>query len=207
MYQINVIEASPLAFDYLAFPNQSPNTLQYFQNQMQSFSNALTETGQRFMQGAKELYAKIHDNTTIRIAKAAIRHANGLYQPNVIIQIDDIEGMRSATPMMQNYIMAQPDLRDMYHRQLVNGYSDTYIDIDPNQNHEQHYYYRRVMDSVVQDTEVNGQYEWVARQYCDELLDGHQDLSTEERHSILLTWNKIQQILAEERDPTDIFGL
>jgi hypothetical protein len=151
MYQINVIEASPLAFDYLAFPNQSPNTLHYFQNQMQSFSNALTETGQRFMQGAKELYARIHDNTAIRIAKAAIRHAGGLYQPNVIIQIDDIEGMRSATPMMQNYIMAQPDLRDMYHRQLVNGYSDTYIDIDPKQSNDQHYYYRRVMDGVVQD--------------------------------------------------------
>lgn len=206
MYQINVIEASPLAFDYLAFPNQSPSTLQYFQNQMQSFSNALTETGQRFMQGAKELYARIHDNTAIRIAKAAIRHAGGLYQPNVIIQIDDIEGMRSATPMMQNYIMAQPDLRNMYHRQLVNGYSDTYIDIDPKQSNDQHYYYRRVMDGVVQDIEVDGRYEWVAKQYCDELFEGHQDLSTEERHDILLTWDKIQQILADGRDPTDIFG-
>lgn len=206
MYQINVIEAAPMAFDYLAFPNQSPATALYFQNQLQNFSAALTETGQRFMQGARELYERIHDNTAVRMAKAAIRHAKGMYQPNVIIQIDDIEGFRSATPMMQNYIMAQPDLRDLYHQQRVNGYSDTYIDIDPKQNRDNHYYYRRVMDGVVQDTEVDGEYQWVAKQYCDELMEGHTDLTTEERSSILLSWDKIQLLLAEERDPTDIFG-
>jgi hypothetical protein len=138
MYQINVVEAAPMAFDYLAFPNQSPITALYFQNQLQNFNAALTETGQRFMQGARELYQRINDSTAIRMAKAAIRHAKGMYQPNVIIQIDDIEGFRSATPMMQNYIMAQPDLRDLYHQQRVNGYSDTYIDIDP----------QRIMDNI-----------------------------------------------------------
>jgi hypothetical protein len=203
MYQINVVEAAPMAFDYLAFPNQSPITALYFQNQLQNFNAALTETG---MQGARELYQRINDSTAIRMAKAAIRHAKGMYQPNVIIQIDDIEGFRSATPMMQNYIMAQPDLRDLYHQQRVNGYSDTYIDIDPQRNYGQHYYYRRVMDGVVQDTEVDGEFQWVAKQYCDELLEGHTDLTNQERHDILLTWDKIQAILAEERDPTDIFG-
>lgn len=195
-----------MAFDYLAFPNQSPTTALYFQNQLQSFSAALNETGQRFMQGARELYNRINDSTQIRMAKAAIRYAAGMHQPNVIIQIDNIEGMRSATPMMQNYIMAQPDLRDLYHRQQVNGYSDTYVDLDPKKNREDHYYYRRVMDSVVQDTEVDGEYRWVAKQFYDELLEGHTDLTTEERHSVMLTWERIQQLVADDRDPTDIFG-
>jgi hypothetical protein len=206
MYQINVIEAAPMAFDYLAFPNQSPATAMYFQNQLQNFNAALNETGQRFMQGARELYARINDSTAIRMARAAIKHAKGMYHPNAIIQIDDIEGLRNATPMMQNYIMAQPDLRDLYHRQQVNGYSDTYIDLDPKKNKDEHYYYRRVMDTVVQDSEENGEYRWVAKQYYDELLEGHADLSIDERHSIMMTWDNIQSILAEDKDPTDIFG-
>jgi hypothetical protein len=206
MFQVNVIEASPQAFDFLAFPNQSPNNATYFQTQLHNFSNTLTETGARFLQGAKAIYEKVNNSHAIRIAKAAIRHAKGIYQPNVIIQIDDVEGMRSATPMMQNYIMAQPDLRTLYHKQLVNGYSDTYIDIDPKRNKDDHYYYRRVMDGVVQDSEENGEYRWVSRNYHDDLIEGHTDLTFQEKHDVMLTWNQIVALLADNKDPTDIFG-
>ena len=50
--------------------------------------------------------------------------------------------------------MAQPDIRSLYHKGHCDGYSDTYVDMEPGLVGEQHYDYRRVMDGVVEETET-----------------------------------------------------
>ncbi len=209
MSTINVIHAnSDASFDALLFQNQSPMVQQYIQNQLTNFSETLTDIGRRFVETSKDLYEKVNDSNALRLAKAAVRMAKGMFHPNAIIPLESIEDVRAAQPLMQRYIMAEPSLRQQYHKQLVDGYSDTYTDIDPGVFGENHYDYRRVMSGFVEDIkEEDGSDGWVSKNYYDELRGDDRELDFTEQHAILLTWGVVRLALNAQRDPSDPFSL
>ncbi len=205
MATVNVIHAGDVrSFDAMLFPEQSPQTSSYIQSQLNSFSSTLTEIGKQFVESSKALYEKINDSNAIRLAKAAVRMAKGMFHPNMIIPLETLEDVRAAQPMMQRYIMAEPTLREQYHRQLVDGFSDTYADVEPKRIGEKHYDYRRVMDGIVIDDEEEG---WIANNYFEDLRGDDRDLDLVEQRAILKTWDIIRMALASEKDPSDPFAL
>lgn len=205
---INVIPVSSLdSFNQLVYPDQNPGLQSYFYNQVYQINQSLTNFGQQFMDANKALYEKINDSEAIRIAKMALRYAKGLAHPNMIVALVDLDSFRAASPVNQRYVMANPTVRDLYHRQLIDGYSDTYEDMQPGQVGDQHYDYRRVMHAVVQDTQDDqGNYDWVAKQYYEELISGDRVLTATEKFDILKTWDVIELFLKSgQQDPTSIF--
>lgn len=209
MTTINVVHAGDVrAFDAILFPEQSPQTSFYIQNQLNAFSQTLTDIGRQFVETSKAIYDKINDSNAIRLAKAAVRMAKGMFHPNMIIPLETIEDIRAAQPMMQRYIMAEPTLREQYHKQLVDGFSDTYADVEPGRIGEAHYDYRRVMDGIIVDeVDADGEEGWVAHHYFDELRGDDRDLDLVEQTAILRTWDVIRMALAAEKDPSDPFAL
>ncbi len=108
---------------------------------------------------------------------------------------------------MQNYIMANPMIRELYNQQLCDGYSDTYTDIDKNTIGDKHYHYRRVMDAVVQDTtDSEGNYDWVSKNYMEDLLEGDRELEIEEKAKVLSTWEVMNAFIKAGQDPTNPRG-
>jgi len=208
MTTVNVVHAGDVgAFNALLFPDQSPQTSMYIQNQLNSFSQTLTDIGRQFVEASKAIYDKINDSDAVRMARAAMRMAKGMFHPNMIIPLETIEDIRGAQPMMQRFIMAEPTLREQYHRQLVDGYSDTYIDVEPKRIKDDHYDYRRVMDGIiVEEVDEDGNDSWVAHQYFDELRPGDKHLDLVEQSSILRTWEVMLMGLTAGNDPTDIYA-
>ena len=206
--QVGVIDSSSLdSFDYLLFPDQNPNNQTFIQQQLSNFSNTLTETGKRFMETTKAIYEKINDSNAIRMAKAAIRTAKGILHPNTIVHLDNLEYIRTAQPVMQRFIMAEPTIRQYYHEQKCDGYADTYVDIHPNKIGDDHYDYRRVMGGIIQDSvDENGDYEWVSKNYLDEITEGDRELSFDEKVDILKTWDIMKMFMEAGEDPTNVFG-
>lgn len=209
MTMINVVHAGDIgAFDAILFPEQSPMNFQYIQNQLTNFSNTLTDIGRSFVEQSREIFEKINDSNAVRLAKAAVRMAKGMFHPNMIIPLETVEDLRAAQPMMQRYIMAETTLRSQYHKQLVDGFSETYADVDPGLVGDKHYDWRRVMDGVVVDTtDSEGEDSWVAVQYYDELRGDDRELDMVEKVSILHTWEAVRAALFAERDPSDPFSL
>ncbi len=206
---INVIPVSSLeSFNQLVYPEQNPSLQGYFYNQVHQINQTLTDFGQQFMAANRALYEKINDSEAIRIARMALRYAKGLVHPNSIVALVDLESLKAASLVNQRFIMASPVVRDLYHRQLIDGYSDTYEDLSPGKIGDAHYDYRRVMHSVVQDTkDEHGEYEWVAKQYYEELIQGDRVLSATEKFDILKTWDVIDLFLKSgQEDPTSIFS-
>ena len=200
---MQIIEGSNnSSFDMLLFPPQAQANQNYIMNNLQNFQHKLTDVGNTFMEGARQVYDRINDSETLRIARGALRMAKGMIHCNEISSLGTTSAIRGAQPIMQRYVMAEPILRVQFNRQLVDGYSDTYIDNDPNTVGENQYDYRRVMNGIVEFTDES----WRVTTYAEDLLDGDRELHFDDQCKILSTWEIIRIALANEDDPTDIYA-
>lgn len=203
---INIIQGGNTAFDALVYGvDQHPANSSYFQRQIESISNTLTEVGQNFFANTQQLYNQVNNSDVMRIARAAVQTAKSLFQPNQILSIFDMGNMQNAPVVMQRWIMANPVVRELYHKQQIDGYSDSYEDMAPGIIGEQHYDYRRVMTGIVQDVEgVEGEEDsWKVCYYPDEIYEGDKELTHDEKCDILSTWNIAEMFVAAGKsDPT-----
>jgi hypothetical protein len=206
--QVNVIQTNtPDSFNYILFPEQNPLNKEYLQSQLNNFSSSINDVGKKFMESSRAIYDKINDSNAIRMAKAALRMAKGIWHPNRIVALESLDSIRSAQPIMQRYIMAEPTIRECYFKQRCDGYSDTYVDLEPSKISDDHYDYRRVMDSLIIDSvNEDGEYEWLSRNYGEDLIPGDRELNFEEKTDILSTWDIIKMYVEAGTDPTNIFG-
>lgn len=205
MIPVNVIHAPTVdTFDYLLFPEQHQNNSAYVQRQFEQFSNTLTDAGRRFMENAKQVYQQIVESDAANLARLAIRNAKALFQGNHILPLLDIDTLQTASTLMQRYIMAQPDIRALYHDSRCDGYSDTYVDLHPTKTGESHYDYRRVMQHMVQDTEEG----WFVKSWAEDLVEGDRELNFDEKSCILQTWDVVKMFVkAQGVAPPGVGGI
>lgn len=181
-----------------------PATLDFIQRQVHNATDTLTAAGRQFMQGAHELYEKYSSSHAMRIMRAAARAATHFWESNTIRYLADIGAMQHAPQVMHRWIMAEPEVRKLYHENRCDGYSHSYVDAAPNDIGDSHYDYRRVMQGVVVETEDGG---WKARTWHEELEDDDYEFSMEEKADILDSWWAIRQIIrAGGEDPTSAFN-
>lgn len=205
--RINVMSGgSPDLFNAMLFPEATPETQHWLSQQFNRETSMLTDLGRSFMNQATSWFQQLYDPNLMRKARAMVRNIGGVMHPNTIMPIDDLSGLRMARPVMIRYLMSQPELRDLYHRQLCDGYSDTYVDLDPGEVKQDDYNWRRVMNGVVQDiTDKDGNPSWMVQMFPDELRPGDRELDHDEQAMILDAWDVIERAIREKEDPSDIF--
>jgi hypothetical protein len=202
---VNVVQAGAAGtsgFDYLLYPEQNPMTVNYLQNQLSTFGNSVTDIGRQFLEQSRVVYDRINDSSTIRAAKAALRSAKALFHPNTIIPLETLDEMRNAQPIMQRFMMAEPTIREIYHRQLCDGFYPTYQDMEPTKIGENHYDFRRVMDGIVVDTDEG----WKATNYYEEILTDDKELTFQEKSYIISTWDMMKMFIEAGEDMTNPEG-
>jgi len=186
----------------IMFPGQSQVMESYLYNQVASVASTLNEVGQKFMSTNREIYNRLNNSELMMQAKALLRNKVGLNNPNVIKYLSTLDMIQDSSPYMQNYIMANPNIRELYTKQMCNGFSDTYVDIDPGTIGDSHYHYRRVVDTVLIDNEE----EWICKNYYEELLPEDRDLDIYEKADILSTWEVMNLFIKEGFDVSDPNG-
>lgn len=202
----NVIHGGDVDSLHYAMFEDHPQNQFYLVNQLNNFSHSLNEVGRKFMEETKTIYERLNNSEAIRAAKNAARKISGILHPNTIMYMGDINMLRNAQPIMQRYIMAQPDVRNLYHRQLCDGYSDTYVDYQPNIVGRDHYDYQRVVNDVIREFETEEGISWKIESFTDDdhFLEG--ELSFSQKSDILSTWDIIEMFLGRKEDITNIWG-
>lgn len=187
-------------FDSLAYSKPHPSTQTFLQNQLSIGTNLLNDAGSKFMESAQNIFEKVSGSEAIRIAKAASRVVNNIWNTNQIRKLNTIGELQNAPQVMERYIMAEPTIRKLYHNQMCDGYSHSYVDLEPNKIGESHYDYRRVMNGIVVDTDDGG---WYANSYFDDMLPEDEELMMEEQVDIITAWEKVKEhIKIGKEDPT-----
>jgi phage tail protein X len=137
-------------FNSMIYGEQHPANVAYIANQFANQSNEfVSEIGRQMYEKTYALYNAINDNPYIQKAQAALRVAVNVMQPDNIYEIHTIDQARLVRPVMQRYIMTEPTIRELYHAQGCDGYSNTYIDRQPGVVGHNHYEYKQVMNGMV----------------------------------------------------------
>lgn len=192
------------AFQTSIYGTPHPATLEFIQRKIAGASEMLTAAGQQFMSNVHQLYEQFSGENALRMLRAAGRAAAHMFQTDAIRYLGNISDMQYAPPCMQRWVMAEPTIRQMYYDNRIDGYSNSYVDLHPNDMGEDHYDYRRVMTGVLVFHEDGG---YRARTYGDELLGDDYELTMEERADIQDTWWAMRKVIkAGAEDPTSIFG-
>jgi uncharacterized protein YbaA (DUF1428 family) len=203
---VTVMYGDNTAYNALIYGNQPHvGTMQYLQNQVSNISTTLTDAGKSFMSNTAELWDKFHGSAAIQSAAAALRRVGSIFQANIISPLFEIGSIQNAPLIMQRYIMAQPDIREAFHKQRIDGYSNDYVDMHPGVIGEDHYDYRRVMNGVIQIDNETGEEKTV--HYLDDSIGDDKDLRLDEQVDIMSTWDIVSSLMKYgERDPTDTYN-
>lgn len=197
-----VIEGDQLHFKLAAFGQPDWHALDFLSNQYNNVSAFAKESSMEFFNNAKMMYDRISGSTAMRMARQAVAMVGNMWDTNEIHRLSLMTEIQLAKTVMQRWIMANPTVRNMYYEQRIDGYSDSYVDMHPNDIGENHYDYRRVMNGIaVEDGD-----RILCTTYPDELLD-EKELTIEEQVDILITWDKVEQMMREGgEDPTSKWG-
>lgn len=153
----------------------------------------------------KNSISEVLENESIRKLRASVRAARNNVDDNSIIQLSSIGSLQHAPGAMQHLIMANPFARSLYHKNLIDGYSDSYTDIQPGVVGEDHVHYRLAMNGMEALDPTDNQIRMVS--YSDEELDLYEPLDIVEQSFIQCAWERTNDFLSEGGDdPTSIYN-
>ena len=191
------------AFDALVYGQVHPNTTQYLQNQLHTLSNYFTDAGKGFIEKSYALFDKYNSSSAMEFARNAVKTVVGIFDVRTIRELKTLSDFTTANDIMQRYVMASPYLNELYLKQRIDGYSDTYVNMNGTNVGEDNYDYRRVNHGIFQWT----QDDWSVVEYGEDLREGDRDLLFSEQVDILNSQKAIEALIALGRDdPTSAVG-
>lgn len=184
-------------YSALMYGMPDPNVTNFIQQYNQYAPQTLLPAAHQFFDQMKQNYRSFDENLTLRSSKAAIRKMANLWQIDGIVPLETMERMQQASPTMQRWIMACPEIRQEYHAQRCDGYSGSYIDYEPFATRESHYDYRCATNGIyLPDKNQN----LVATTWIEELYPGDSVLSFHDQMDIEQTWHYARMLLARRGD-------
>lgn len=192
----------------------TPTAMEYFNNQYQGMMQAAQNVGsvalQQVYQIATNMYDNIMQSRPWELAEAALRQTVHMFDPNTVRQLLNIADFQTAKPIMQRWVMAQPEIREMYHQQRIDGYNETYLDAQPSRVGMDHYDYRRATSDMIQfnGSEENPLESWQSTTHYERLVEHDRDLTFYEKRDIQVTWDRCMHLMANQAyDPTSVFNV
>ena len=184
-----VVSLPTAAMDYYLYGDNSNTVANYLQNQISNINmNGLTEFGNKMLTGLQSAYTYVTDSFIKSGIYNSLRGIGLNVSGNYVQNLQTFEQLTSANLTMQRWIMANPEVRQIYNDGNCDGYSETYVDMFPKTIGASHYDYRRVTNGVA----VEEGDKFVIKRYDEDLLEGDRELSHEDKMAILSTWNSIE---------------
>jgi hypothetical protein len=188
------------------FGEQNPMTTSFLYERLGNVATSLTNMGAKFVNESKAIYDKINDPMLLYKAKAALFNTQHIFNERGITHLSSATELQQANLNMQRWVMAQPDIRQLYHEQKCDGFSQSYVDYEPGKVGEHHRDYRLVMHEVVQYTKEGNM---KVDTYYEDVLEGDVTLSLMDKANILSTWDLLSMFAKagnDINDPTDILN-
>lgn len=182
------------ALDYVLYGDNSSMVSDYLQSQLAAMPAVYNSFTQRIRDAVTTSYNYVNDALVKYGIINCLQGNNINIVDNYIHEINSFQGLQQANPTMQRWIMSHPQVRELYHEQNLDGYSDSYQNVFGKEVGEDDYNYRRVMSGKFVDL-PDGSYKRVI--YCDDLMPGDRELEYHEKVAIRSTWDHIDNLLTE----------
>lgn len=202
MYRANVIYSDAVDDGMSAaalFGRPLQATQEYITTRFNDYASRIVDTANNMQTNLVDRFNQLRSASYIQRVDSLRHQFNANWQTDTIRYLSSVEQMQEATQVMQRWVMAQPQLRQIYNRGGLSAYDGTYVDKYPGTVGADHYDYRRVMNGVVYQTEEGTSY----TQYYEAGVEEVDILSLLDTTAIIRTWKVIDQhIDCSDTDPT-----
>lgn len=189
--------------DVMAGGHLDQNTMGWLGERANTLRANVSNHATNFFNQAVNLYQTISTSDAIQAMRNLVAKKDNSWEVNSIYAATNTEQLQTANLVMQRYIMAEPNLRDLYLNNLTEGYGDTYVNNHGDSIGVNHYDYRRVMDGMLVVNDDSMQFST----FYEDIPEGDRELTLHEKVDILKTWNAVNIALSEnEMDPTSPVG-
>lgn len=211
--QITVTPPGPPGLMELSvFGRPTHESQQFVQNLNQQFMAQVGGYGAQAMEfynRSMQYFDNFSQTSGIKTAEALIDLGLATTDPETaIIPVYDLEGLRKVSVRYQEYLMANPVVRELYLADRVEGYVDTYYNYQGNAIGMNHDPYREVISGV-----NRGAYdelpEGVDEEFvitCQDHVDDAVELSSLNKFNIINAWGIQNAAVHAGHDPTSIDG-
>lgn len=193
-----VVDIPQSGLDYVLYGDRSNLVTSYIHNQLQALPPSLNDFGRRIYSSLQDSYNYLSDTLMKNAVISELRNCNLVMADNYYAELLTFNQLQEATLTMQRWVMAHPQVRELYLEQNIDGYTPTYVNLDGKVTGDAEYNYRRVMNNVL----IPGDEQWTVNHYIDELLPGDRELEIYEQHMVLNTWEAIDWMLKSGYDFT-----
>lgn len=189
-----VVDIPEAGLDYVLYGNKNNILTSYLHNQIQQLPSSFNEFSNRIYNNLTQAYNFVNDRLLQYQIYNSLKSSNMVIVNNSLVEILSFTELQNANLTMQRWVMAHPEVRQMYVNNNVDGYSDTYKNVHGSSVESNHYDYRRVMTDVLRDSD--GEYSWSFTHYDDVLEIGDRELEHFEKVQIINTWQGIDWLLS-----------
>lgn len=185
-------------FAAMTYGAPSAKMVDYVRNEFSRAQQMMSSVGQQLFHRAEQTFHDFVASDAFRVARAALHHGLSMWGRNEIQTLTEVWRVQHAPVVMHRWIMAHEGLRTLYHQQQCNGYSDTYVDVQPGVVGEMHDDWRRVYDGEL--VEEDGELYYA--NYSTDVEDPSDELTYEQQLDILRTHNTVDVAIWQNSDPS-----
>ena len=191
-------------FDTMLYGPRDNATSDMFRGAAASLANIIPQQYSDMLQTIQQRVEYVNSDRLRDLGASLVARVGSLWKGDSIRALENEHDLACAPISMQRWIMAQPTVRKVYHKQKCDGYSDTYVDIHPGVVGNDHVDYRNVVHGVIMDTDEYDDYVTVYHSDMDQ--DGYADLTMANKADILTTWKEVECAIKRNNvDPTSPF--
>lgn len=114
----------------------------------------LSPLGRAYEAKVQENFEAVSGWKVVNATRKAVASLSGFDAPEVILPLFTDEAFQTAPLIMQRLIMADTEIRQLYVKHRIDGWSDTYIDSQPGIIGQDHYDHRIAMNGIVEVEEL-----------------------------------------------------
>lgn len=201
-----VLNGTNAMFDAMVFGAGNRSGMEYVAQLNEAFvNNVAAPVLDMYHNMMNHSMFQTYRDDALRQLKSLGQNIASAFQTNGVNELYDVGQMQHASAVMQRWIMACPEVRDMYHNNQLDGYSDSYEDRAPGISGTQHYEYRCVTNGITM--QHPGEDDYVRYNWNEVPLHHDDELTFDEQISVMYTWNRVQAAIANRKqDPTSKWG-
>lgn len=197
--RVNVIRTSDpdLAHSIALHGIQTPEMLDTMRDKYAGFVETMGSMGGAFVDKIKNTFDYYTNSEILNDTRRMLIRSESISGDEVVYNIYS-DNYRSTGFAMRGYIMANPYFYDKYTNNRCVGYDDAWYDSEPNQNNPVlREDYLRAIDGTMQFGDDDG----TTTYYSDD-----NPLTIEERYVIQDTWDRLEHMMSNDVDPTNLGG-
>ena len=169
-----------------------PEMRGYFQQEMAALNNQLSMLDSSYVSGVQNIIEVYQNTDNIYNTQVVVTGAEQFIDGTAIYEVTE-DNCTNINYTMKRYVMANPEMRELYNEEVISGYDGLFIDVSEGEDElEWNEDYLTVMNGVVDDDGIATIY------------DADIELHELEQFNIIDSWNNMLCMIERGIDPTKI---